>query len=62
VGPEVFYAPPLTQRAWPALLVEMMSRIPVNMLDRLLTAFCGYALAWGLKTALRRRRAAHKGV
>jgi hypothetical protein len=56
VGPEVFYAPPLAARAWPALLVEMMSRIPVNVLDRLLTAFCGYALAWGLKTALRRYR------
>jgi hypothetical protein len=51
VGPEVFYAPPLTARAWPALLVEIMSRIPVNVPDRLLTAFCGYALAKGLKTA-----------
>jgi hypothetical protein len=56
VGPELFYAPPLTGRAWPSLLVEIMSRIPVNVPDRLVTAFCGYALAWGLKTALRRLR------
>jgi hypothetical protein len=55
-GPEEFYAPPLAERAWPALLVEITSRIPVNVLDRLLAAFCGYALAWGMKTALRRRR------
>jgi hypothetical protein len=55
-GPEEFYAPPLSARGWPALLVEITSRIPVNVLDRLLTAFCGYALAWGLKAAARRRR------
>jgi hypothetical protein len=55
-GPEEFYAPPLSGRGWPALLVEITSRIPVNVLDRLLTAFCGYALAWGLKAAARRRR------
>jgi hypothetical protein len=55
-GPEEFYAPPLAGRAWPALLVEITSRIPVNVLDRLLTAFCGYALAWGLRRAARRRR------
>jgi hypothetical protein len=55
-GPEEFYAPPLSGRGWPALLVEIMSRIPVNVLDRLLTAFCGYALAWGMKTAVRQRR------
>jgi hypothetical protein len=64
-GPEEFYAPPLAGRAWPALLVEIMSRIPVNVLDRLLAAFCGYALAWGM-TALRRLRsrsfAARKGA
>jgi hypothetical protein len=54
MGPEVFYALPLSERAWPALLVEISSRIPVNVLDRLLTAFCGYALAWGLKRAFRR--------
>jgi hypothetical protein len=55
-GPEEFYAPPLSGRAWPALLVEIGSRIPVNVPDRLITAFCGYALAWGLKTAAVRRR------
>jgi hypothetical protein len=53
-GPEVFYALPLREGAWPALLVEITSRIPVNVPDRLLTAFCGYALAWALKAALRR--------
>jgi hypothetical protein len=55
-GPEEFYAPPLSGMGWPALVVEITSRIPVNVLDRLLTAFCGYALAWGLKAAARRRR------
>ena len=55
-GPEEFYASPLTERAWPALVVEIMSRIPANVLDRLLTAFCGYALAWGMKVTTRRRR------
>jgi hypothetical protein len=55
-GPEEFYAPPLAGRVWPALLVEIISRIPVNVPDRLLTAFCGYALARGMKAAARRRR------
>jgi hypothetical protein len=55
-GPEEFYAPPLSGMAWPALLVEIGSRIPVNVPDRLLTAFCGYALGRGLKTAARRLR------
>jgi hypothetical protein len=54
MGPEVFYVLPLSERAWPSLLVEITSRIPVNVLDRLLTAFCGYALAWTLKAVLRR--------
>jgi hypothetical protein len=53
-GPEEFYAPPLAGRAWPALLVEILSRIPVNVLDRLLAAFCGYALAWTIKAAFRK--------
>jgi hypothetical protein len=53
-GPEVFYAAPLKRMAWPSLLVEIIARIPVNVLDRLLTVFCGYALARGLKKALRR--------
>jgi hypothetical protein len=56
MGPEVFYEPPLARRAWPVLLVEITARIPVNALDRLITAFCGYALARGLKAALRRCR------
>jgi hypothetical protein len=55
-GPEEFYAPPLSGMGLPALLVEITSRIPVNVLDRLLTVFCGYALAWALKTAARWKR------
>jgi hypothetical protein len=37
------------------LLVEITFRIPVTVPDRLLTAFCGYALAWGMKKAFRLR-------
>ncbi|MDR2745939.1 MAG: hypothetical protein LBB77_00705 [Treponema sp.] len=55
-GPEEFYALPLVGRTLSILLVEILSRIPVNVPDRLLTAFCGYALARGLKAAARRRR------
>jgi hypothetical protein len=56
-GPEEFYAPSLSGRAWPALLVEITSRIPVNVPDRLLTVFCGYALAREVKRVSQRRRA-----
>jgi hypothetical protein len=54
-GPEEFYAPHLAGRTLSVLLVEILSRIPVNVPDRLLTAFCGYALARGMKMAVRRR-------
>jgi hypothetical protein len=49
VGPEQFYALSLKQSSLPALPVEILSRIPVNIIDRLVTVFCGYALARGLK-------------
>ena len=47
VGPELLYAPSLSRFSLPALAVEILSRIPVNIIDRLVTAFGGYALAWG---------------
>jgi hypothetical protein len=35
----------LARKGFPALLVEIASRIPVNILDRLVSSFAGYALA-----------------
>lgn len=36
----------------PVLLVEILSRIPVNIIDRLITAFGGYAIALVVRTKL----------
>ncbi|WP_461247713.1 hypothetical protein [Treponema sp. R6D11] len=33
----------------PAVLAEILSRIPVNIIDRLITAFAGYGIALGIK-------------
>jgi len=33
----------------PAILEEILSRIPVNVIDRLITAFAGYGIAAGIK-------------
>jgi len=35
--------------AAPVFLAEILSRIPVNIIDRLLTAFAGYGIALLLK-------------
>jgi hypothetical protein len=45
------------------VLVEIGSRIPVNLLDRLFSSFAGYGLAlllgWGERKAGKRRNAGH---
>ncbi|WP_461257696.1 hypothetical protein [Treponema sp. R80B11-R83G3] len=36
----------------PAVLAEILSRIPVNIIDRLITAFAGYGIALGIKRVI----------
>jgi len=38
----------------PVVLAEILSRIPVNIIDRLVTAFAGYGIALGLKKILKK--------
>ncbi|GHV89418.1 hypothetical protein AGMMS50267_17780 [Spirochaetia bacterium] len=44
-SPEQNFRIALIQRNFPGLIVEIGSRIPVNLLDRLISSFAGYALA-----------------
>jgi hypothetical protein len=44
-GPEFFFIPFLRRGGLPLLAVEILSRIPVNIIDRLVSSFCGYGLA-----------------
>jgi len=37
----------------PVIVSEIVSRVPVNIVDRLISAFCGYAIALGLKRIIR---------
>jgi hypothetical protein len=50
-SPELNFKPALIQRNFSAVVVEIGSRIPVNLLDRLISSFAGYGLAallaWG---------------
>jgi len=39
----------------PVVLAEILSRIPVNIIDRLITVFAGYGIALILRNLLRRR-------
>ncbi|MDR0496042.1 MAG: hypothetical protein LBH42_00340 [Treponema sp.] len=39
----------------PAVVVEILSRIPVNIVDRLIASFAGYGIAIGLNRGLRSR-------
>jgi hypothetical protein len=51
VDPELNFRLALVQRNLPGIIVEIGSRIPVNLLDRLISSFAGYGLAvllaWG---------------
>jgi hypothetical protein len=44
-GPEVFFRPVLLRKNLPAFFAEILSRIPVNIIDRLVSAFAGYGIA-----------------
>ncbi|MDR1894126.1 MAG: hypothetical protein LBQ61_05455 [Spirochaetales bacterium] len=50
-SPELNFRPALIRRNLSAVIVEIGSRIPVNLLDRLISSFAGYGLAallaWG---------------
>jgi hypothetical protein len=52
-SPELNFKPALIRRNLSAVIVEIGSRIPVNLLDRLISSFAGYGLAvlaaWGDK-------------
>jgi len=49
-GPELFFKLALRRRALNLVLVEVLSRIPVNVIDRLISVFggCGIALLLGI--------------
>ena len=51
MSPEKNFRLAVIQRNFPGVIVEIGSRIPVNLLDRLISSFAGYALAallaWG---------------
>jgi hypothetical protein len=44
------------QGSLPLALAEILSRIPINIIDRLITAFAGYGIAVALNALLRRMR------
>jgi hypothetical protein len=50
-GPELFFKLALLRKTLPSIIVEIMARIPLNIIDRLLSVFGGYgvaALLWRL--------------
>ena len=51
MSPEKYFRIALIRRNFPDVIVEIGSRIPVNLLDRLISSFAGYGLAlllaWG---------------
>jgi hypothetical protein len=44
-GPELFLSPFLNRQNLPQFMVDILSRIPVNIIDRLVSSFGGYGLA-----------------
>ncbi|GHV95013.1 hypothetical protein AGMMS50293_13330 [Spirochaetia bacterium] len=44
-GPELFFSPFLHRKNLSVFIVEILSRIPVNIIDRLISSFGGYGLA-----------------
>jgi hypothetical protein len=44
-GPELLFKLTLFRRNLPLVGVEILSRIPLNIIDRLISAFCGYGIA-----------------
>jgi hypothetical protein len=44
-GPELLFKLTLFRRNLPLVGVEILSRIPLNIIDRLISAFCGYGAA-----------------
>ncbi|MDR0585456.1 MAG: hypothetical protein LBG57_14075 [Treponema sp.] len=63
ISPEHNFRLALIRRNLSGVLVEIGSRIPVNLLDRLFSSFAGYALAlllaWGERKAGKRKNARH---
>jgi hypothetical protein len=49
VDPELNFRPALIRRNLPGIIVEIGSRIPVNLLDRLISSFAGCGLAFLLR-------------
>ncbi|MDR1932005.1 MAG: hypothetical protein LBQ57_04180 [Spirochaetales bacterium] len=64
-SPELNFRPALIRRNLSAIIVEIGSRIPVTLLDRLFSSFAGYGLAalpaWGEKKAGKYRKAKQGG-
>jgi hypothetical protein len=44
-GPEFFFNLALLRRNLPLVFVEILSRIPINVIDRLVSVFCAYGIA-----------------
>jgi hypothetical protein len=44
-GPELFFKLALLCKTLPPVIVEILARIPLNIIDRLLSVFCGYGVA-----------------
>ncbi|AEF84443.1 putative membrane protein [Treponema primitia ZAS-2] len=44
-GPELFFAPFLSRKNLPVFIVEALSRIPLNIIDRIVTVAGGYGIA-----------------
>jgi hypothetical protein len=44
-GPELFFKLALLRKTLPPVIVEILARIPLNIIDRLLSVFGGYGIA-----------------
>jgi hypothetical protein len=44
-GPELFFKLSLLRKTLPPAIVEILARIPINIIDRLLSVLAGYAIA-----------------
>jgi hypothetical protein len=65
-SPELNFKPALIRRNLSAVIVEIGSRIPVNLLDRLISSFAGYGLAvlaaWGERKVGKNPRTGSRGL
>jgi hypothetical protein len=44
------------RQGFPLILAEILSRIPMNVIDRLISAFVGYGIALGISGILKRTK------